>query len=88
MKGGSFMLATSQPLMKPHRAPQARPQRMEMGTGNPIAESELPHDDGGEHHDGADRQVDAGGENDQRLGRTNDADDGNLLQDEGQRKAD
>ncbi len=47
---------------------------------------ELAHDDGGEHHDGADRQVDTGGQDDQRLGGANDAGDGHLLQDQRQRE--
>ena len=56
------------------------------GNRDSVAEGELPHDHGGEHHDGADREVDAGGEDDQRLGRADNADDGDLLQDQGQRE--
>ena len=37
-------------------------------------------------HDGADREIDAGGQNDQRLGCRENADDLNLLQDQRERE--
>ena len=49
-----------------------------------VSEGELPHDDGREHHDRADREVDTGSENDKGLRRADDADDRDLLQDQRQ----
>ncbi|MNE62996.1 hypothetical protein D3C80_1583180 [compost metagenome] len=51
-----------------------------------IAEGKLPHDDGRQNHDRADRKIDARRQDDQRLRCANDADDRDLLQDEGQRE--
>ncbi|MNY12429.1 hypothetical protein D3C86_1455100 [compost metagenome] len=51
-----------------------------------VTEGKLPHDDGGQNHDRADRKVDARRQDDKRLRGANDADDRNLLQDEGQRE--
>jgi hypothetical protein len=45
----------------------------------PKAKYELAHHDGAEHHDRADREIDAGRQHDERLRRTDDADDGDLL---------
>jgi len=46
--------------------------------------NELCHDDPGECHDRSAREIDAGGEDDQRLPDGDDAHDHHLLQDEGE----
>ena len=86
MKGGSFMREISRPLIRPQSAPTAMPQSDGERRRQAIAEGELTHDDGGQHQDRADREIDAGGQDDQRLRGADDADDGDLLEDEGQRE--
>ena len=86
MKGGSFTLATSTAVDEAAERADRQGRRGSKWDRHAVAEGELPHDDGGEHHDGADREVDAGGQDDQRLRRADDADDRDLLQDERQRK--
>ena len=49
---------------------------------NSVADCKLGYDHGGEDHDGADRQVDTGREDDECLGDGQGADDGNLLGDQ------
>ena len=68
MNGGSLTRVTSAPLRKPGSAPTtATPTSSASGPGTPCVGGELGHDDVREQHDGADRQVDAGGEDDERL---------------------
>ena len=82
MKGGSLRRVTSAPLTRPQAMPVRSPSGKEISTRNAADDGESSHHDRGKHHDGADREVDAGGEDDQRLGDAEHADDRHLLQDQ------
>ncbi len=60
-------------------ADEERERRRQAG-----GDRELAHDHRAQHHDGADREIDAGGDHDQRLRDADDADDGHLLDDQRQ----
>ena len=60
---------TRRPLIRPQASPVTRPRRKAIGTGRPT-HRELAHHHRGEDHDRADREVDAGGEDDQGLARS------------------
>ena len=78
MKGGIRSRVTSRPFTQPHKVPTARPATNPTSTGMPSDDREPPHDDRGQHHDDAHREIDAGRQDDQRLGDPQDADDGHL----------
>ena len=86
MKGGSLIRATRKPLMKPTSAADGEAAEDRDRRRDAVAEGELAHDDRAQHHDRADREVDAGGQDHQRLRRADDADDRHLLQDQRQRE--
>jgi hypothetical protein len=86
MKGGSFMTATSQPLIAPDRGAAGEAAGDREFRRQAVAEGELAHDHRGQHHDRADRQVDARGQDHEALRRRDDADDLHLLQDQRQRE--
>ena len=78
MKGGSLILATSVPLRRPQRPPTTSPIGIATIAGTPSVDREPAHDHRAQHHDRRDREVDAGGQDDQRLGDAEDADDRHL----------
>ena len=84
MNGGSLMRATRKPLMKPISAPVGEAAEDRDRRRDAVAEGELAHHHRREHHDRADREVDAGGQDDERLRGADDADDRDLLQDQRQ----
>ena len=86
MNGGSLMRATRKPLTKPISAPDGEAAEDRDRRRDAVAEGELAHHHRGEHHDRADREVDAGGQDHERLRRADDADDRHLLQDQRQRE--
>ena len=67
MNGGSRSTVTSTPLTQPQATPARRPSGKASSTGTPLTTASRPITTERQHHDRADREVDAGGEDDQRL---------------------
>ena len=84
MKGGSRIVGDERAVEPAAERAAGEADRIASGGGNAVAEGELAHDHRGQDHDGADREIDAGGQDDERLGRADDAGDRHLLQDERQ----
>ena len=82
MNGGSLSRVTSSPLSRPQAVPTTNPSSRASRPGSPWSAAELGHHDRRQHHDRADREVDAGGEDDERLGDAQRADHHDLLQDQ------
>ena len=73
-----------QPVDEPAQGRHEKAERDREERGHADRHGQLAHDDRPEHHDRADRQVDPGGQDDQRLGGGQEADDGDLLDDQGE----
>ena len=82
MNGGRFSRVTRTPLSKPIAVPQHEADEQRERAGQPGVRRELRHEDRGEDGDRARRQVDAGGEDDERLAEREDGDHCHLLQHE------
>ena len=67
MKGGIVSRVTSAPLSQPKNAPHSRPSGKATIDRQAVDDAEPAHHDRGNDHDDADRKIDAGGENDERL---------------------
>ena len=84
MNGGSLMRVTSRPLTRPNSAVTPMPAGDRERRRHAEVGGELGHHDAAERHHHAARQVDAGGEDHQRLADRDDADHHHLLQDQRQ----
>jgi hypothetical protein len=82
MKGGSLMRVTSSPLSRPKGGGGANAAQDGQRRGQAQVGRQLGHHDAAQRHDHAAAQVDAGGEDDQRLADGDDAHHHHLLQDE------
>ncbi len=82
MNGGSRRWVTSTPLTSRRRCADEEADGKASGAGTPAPTASLPMTTERQHHDRADREVDAGGQDDQRLGDAENADDRDLLQDQ------
>ncbi len=80
MNGGSLSRVTSRPLSSPPAAPTATPMSNASDAGHAVVRREAGHDQHRQDHDGADRQVDAGGEDDEGLADGERRDHGHLLE--------
>ena len=81
MNGGSLSRVTSRPLIAPIAVPQQRSRAAARAPpGSPAFGGQVGHQDRGEDGDRAGRQVDAGGQDDQRLAQREHRDDGDLGQ--------
>ena len=68
MKGGRRSRVTRKPLMAPQITPTSRPDAEGDRQRQAELHGELSHHDRRKNHDGADRQVDAGRQDDEGLG--------------------
>ena len=84
MKGGSLSRVTRRPLTAAAADAGQKADRECQFDRHAVHHREAAHDDRRQHHDRADREVDAGGEDDQRLGDAEHGDDRHLLQDQRQ----
>ena len=79
MNGGRPTRVTSTPLRHPASHASAMPMSSASSPGTPFVGGERRHDHHRQDGDRADRQVDAGGEDDEGLADAERADDGDLL---------
>ena len=79
MNGGSLIRVTSSPLRQLAGQGNRGPDQQGEQAGHAAVERELGHHHRGQHDHGTDRQVDAGGQDDQRLTDGEGADDRDLL---------
>ena len=82
MNGGSLTRVTSRPLSRPNSVVTPMPHEDGQRRGQAEVGRDLGHHDAAQRHDHAARQVDAGGQDDQRLADGDHADDHHLLQDQ------
>ena len=80
MNGGSRSRVTRMPLTQPQAMPVKRPMGKRQPDRHAALHRQPSHDDRRQHHDRADRKVDAGSEDDERLGDAEHGDDRHLLQ--------
>ena len=80
MNGGICSRVTSAPFRKPQATPHSKPERKGDDSGNAVDDGEPAHHHRRDHHDHADREIDAGGQDDQRLRDAENADDRHLRQ--------
>ena len=85
MNGGRLSRVTSVPLMAPATAPARIPSSNAKIPGMPFVHGEVGHQQRRKDRDGPDRQVDAGGQDDQRLTDGQRGDHRDLLQDDADR---
>ena len=86
MNGGSFTRVTSTPLSVPARAATTIPIASAATPGTPWSDGDLGHHHRRQDGDGPDRQVDAGGEDDDRLADGEGGDHRRLLQQQRDRR--
>ena len=84
MNGGSLIRVTRSPLTTWRSDRDRRADQQREHPRHVLLVGQLRHDQRGQHHDRADRQVDAGGQDDQGLPGRERADDGDLLDHQGQ----
>ena len=82
MNGGSFTRVTRTPLSGAGSVPTPKPRSRASEPGHPVVGGDLGHHHRAKDHDGADRQVDAGGQDDDGLADGERADHGDLLEDQ------
>ena len=80
MKGGICSFVTRAPLRKPNASAAQQPERKGDKQRHSVVDREAPHHDRRDHHDHADRKIDAGGQDHQSLRDAEQADDRHLGQ--------